>query len=331
MTKSSASTCSPHPSPSTHGDDAPVESIAEEVLEEPVQCLETVIENTQEQPELEGIELIREFDSEVHVVVDPTLRIPIEKFHPDIRSEVRRAYLLKGPTQPKITFPRKQYGSDRRYFRAEWYANYDWLEYSVSKDAAYCFYCFLFRQEVDHEKFGHVVFSKTGYDNWKHAYRAFPTHVGGVSGCHNKARRCADDFKNQRASISHKVDTVSNESEKLYEIRLTASLDIARYLISQGHAFRGHDESPSSLNKGNFLELFDWYKQRSEEVRVAFGELCPDNARMTSHRIQKELCNSCAQQISKEIKQEIGHNLFSILIDESRDISIAEQMAVIVR
>lgn len=101
--------------------------------------------------------------------------------------------------------------------------------------------------------------------------------------------------------------------------------------FSQGRAFRGHDESPSSLNKGNFLKLVDWYKQRSEEVRVAFGELCPDNACMTSHRIQKELCNSCEQDISKEIKQEIGDNLFSILIDESCNISIAEQMAVIVR
>jgi hypothetical protein len=24
--------------------------------------------------------------------------------------------------------------------------------------------------------------------------------------------------------------------------------------------FRGHDESSSSLNKGNFLEMIDWYK-----------------------------------------------------------------------
>jgi hypothetical protein len=31
------------------------------------------------------------------------------------------------------------------------------------------------------------------------------------------------------------------------------------------------------------------------------------------------------------IKEEIGDNLFSVLIDESRDVSIAEQMAVIVR
>uniref|UniRef100_A0A0E0LYA9 Uncharacterized protein n=1 Tax=Oryza punctata TaxID=4537 RepID=A0A0E0LYA9_ORYPU len=95
LTKRSASTCSPHPSPSTNGDDAPVDSIVKKVLEESV---ETVIEHTQEQPELEGIHLIIEFDSEVHVVVDPTLRIPIERFHPDISSEVRRAYLLKGPS-----------------------------------------------------------------------------------------------------------------------------------------------------------------------------------------------------------------------------------------
>jgi len=31
------------------------------------------------------------------------------------------------------------------------------------------------------------------------------------------------------------------------------------------------------------------------------------------------------------IKKEIGNKLFSVLIDESRDISIPEQMAVIVR
>ena len=112
---------------------------------------------------------------------------------------------------------------------------------------------------------------------------------------------------------------------------MNAALDIARFLIAQGHAFRGHDESSSSLNKGNFLEMLDWYKKKNNEVRVAFDELCPKNARMTSPEIQKDLTQSCALEISKVIKEEIGGNLFSILIDESRDISIAEQMAVIVR
>ena len=77
--------------------------------------------------------------------------------------------------------------------------------------------------------------------------------------------------------------------------------------------------------------MLDWYKKKNNEVRVAFDELCPKNARMTSPEIQKDHTQSCALEISKVIKEEIGGNLFSILIDESRDISIAEQMAVIVR
>ena len=331
--------------PSTHESRNAADSIVGEV--EGHAAIEAVVSNIaqvgigvddaqpqaqQEENEQEGIDLIVEFNPLVHVVADPALRIPIEGFHPNIKFEVRRAYLLRGPTQPiGHNFPRKRVGKDWRLFQPKWFKDYDWLEYSVSKDAAFCFYCFLFRQEAEHEKFGHVVFTKTGYDDWKHAYRGLPGHVGGVSGCHNKARLCTEDFKNQRASISHKIDSNSKDAEMLYEVRLTAALDVPSYLISQGHAFRGHDESASSLNKGNFLEMIDWYKKRNEEVRVAFDELCPKTARMTSQKIQKDLTQSCAEEITEVIKEEIGDSLFSILIDESRDISIAEQMAVLVR
>ncbi|KAJ1294689.1 hypothetical protein BS78_01G165000 [Paspalum vaginatum] len=270
-----------------------------------------------------------QFDPNIHVTADPALRIPIERFHHNIRDDVKRTYLLKGPTQPRgHEFPCKNF----RAFRAQWFNDYDWLEYSVSKDTAYCFYCFLFRKEAEHEKFVYDVFSKTGYDNWKNATcRGFPDHCRAVGGCHNKARQRADDFRNQRTSISRKFESNTVDKEERYEARVTAALDIARFLISQGHAFRGHDESASSLNKGNFLEMLDWYKKRNDDVRTAFNELCPQNAQMTSHYIQQDLTESCAKEISKLTEEEIGDNLFSILIDESRDISIVEQMAVIVR
>ena len=111
--------------------------------------------------------------------------------------------------------------------------------------------------------------------------------------------------------------------------------------------FRGHNESALSLNKGNFLEMLvlfvgslpssplgemlDWYKARKEEVRIAFDELCPGNAQMISSTIQKQLAKSCADGVRRAIKQEMGDNLFSVLIDESRDISVKEQMALVVR
>jgi hypothetical protein len=190
-------------------------------------------EQGQQQEEDEGISLITQFDPHVHIVADPALRMPIERFHPSVQSDVRRAYLLRGPTQPiGLKFPRKRVGNDWRQFHEKWFKEHDWLEYSVSKDAAFCFYCYLFRQEADHEKFGHVVFTKTGFNDFKHAYRGFPGHVGGVSSCHNKARLCAEVFKNQRASITHKIDANTKTAEMLYEVRLTAALDVASFLIA---------------------------------------------------------------------------------------------------
>lgn len=201
---------------------------------------------------------IKEFRQEF-IIADPGLRIPIDEFDHDIRDEVRRAYVLKGPTQPiGHTFPKKQFGKDLRTFCAAWFTKYDWLEYSVEKDAAYCFYCYLFRYDPSESHFGYDVFSKVGFRNWKNAYKSLPEHVGGPNSAHNKARTACEDFKNQKASVSYKVMTHSKESEAKYEIRLTASLDCASYLLMQGHAFRGHDESSSSSNKGNFLEMIDW-------------------------------------------------------------------------
>ncbi|WVZ59232.1 hypothetical protein U9M48_009414 [Paspalum notatum var. saurae] len=267
-------------------------------VESVIANLEQIVEDADAEPQLaQDVGGIKDFDPKIHVFADPALRIPIEAFHPDTRDEVRRAYLLNGPTQPVgHNFPRKSV--DNR---------------------------------VTDEKFGHDAFTKAGYRNWRNAYHGFPLHVGGPSSYHNRARMDADDFNNQRSSIRHNVQTHTKEAEQKYEVRVTASLDIATFLLMQGHAIRGHDKSSSSQNNGNFLEMLEWYKTRKEEVKAAFDELCPTNARMTSHTIQKDLAKSCAREITQVIKEEIGDSLFSVLIDESRDISIAEQMAVIVR
>jgi hypothetical protein len=66
-------------------------------------------------------------------------------------------------------------------------------------------------------------------------------------------------------------------------------------------------------------------------VRRDFDELCPKNAKMTSGTIQKELANCCAEVVTRAIKEEMWDCLFSILVDESRDISVKEQKAIVVR
>jgi hypothetical protein len=88
--------------------------------------------------------------------------------------------------------------------------------------------------------------------------------------------------------VSNKLARATDESKELYKIRLTSSLECSRYLIAQGLSFRGHDESSTSLNKGNFLEMIDWYKDSNAEVRSSLHR-GGKNCQMTSGDVQKEL------------------------------------------
>jgi hypothetical protein len=103
-------------------------------------------------------------------------------------------------------------------------------------------------------------------------------------------------------------------------------LGVVRFLLLQALAFRGHDESSTSSNKGNFLELLQWYKHKDKNV----ANLLRTN-QMTSPDIQKDICRACAEQTTKAIISDIGNRNFSILVDEARDASIKEQMAVVLR
>jgi hypothetical protein len=71
-----------------------------------------------------------------------------------------------------------------------------------------------------------------------------------------------DDFNNQGQSIVIVMSNAGHEAEELYKIHLTSSLACTRFLLMQGLVFRGHDESANSLNKGNFLELISWLKDK---------------------------------------------------------------------
>ncbi|WVZ85511.1 hypothetical protein U9M48_032433 [Paspalum notatum var. saurae] len=126
------------------------------------------------------------------------------------------------------------------------------------------------------------------------------------------------------------MSTITEQNEAEYLGRLTVILAIVRFLLLQALAFRGHNESSTSSNKGNFLELTDWLKLRDEGA-INLLDSAPRNNLLTSPKIQKDMCETCAKQTTKAILDDIGDKKFSILVDESRDASIKEQMAVILR
>ena len=101
------------------------------------------------------------------IIVDPGCRKPIEEMHPNIRDDAKREYVLLGPCQPKgHVYPKRKIYGHNRSFHDTWFTNRACLEYSVSKDAAFCFYYYLFKPlRVDN--FDVESFTTNGFTNRK--------------------------------------------------------------------------------------------------------------------------------------------------------------------
>ncbi|XP_047308075.1 zinc finger MYM-type protein 1-like [Impatiens glandulifera] len=69
----------------------------------------------------------------------------------------------------------------------------------------------------------------------------------------------------------------------------------------------------------------------NESIRNTILEKAPKNAKYTSPDIQKDVLNVIVNQVRTKIRQEIGDAKFFILVDEARDASNKEQMALVLR
>ncbi|XP_062158630.1 uncharacterized protein LOC133866087 [Alnus glutinosa] len=99
----------------------------------------------------------------------------------------------------------------------------------------------------------------------------------------------------------------------------------------QGLTFRGHDESKNSSNQGNFLELLQFLAKHNEEIDKVVLENALENHQMTASDIQKEIANAAANETLDVILKDLGDSSFAILVDEARDLSVKEQLAIVLR
>lgn len=260
------------------------------------------------------------------LISDPGLRHPISSYPFDERDVVRRLYLIAGPCQPHChDFPWIGEGSSKRCFRSEWFNTYPWLEYSIAKNAAYCLPCYLYPSPKSDEAFisnGFVTFSRRD---------KFTKHVGKHSSTHNFAQMKCDNLMNDKTHLDTLVRRHPNEITDAYRTRLGASIDTVRILIHQALAFRGHNETENSTNRGNFLELLNWLADHNEEINKVVLNNAPANVKLTSPQIQKQIIYAISSLTTEAIISDMEDDVFTILVDESRDCSKREQMAVLVR
>ncbi|XP_059638073.1 uncharacterized protein LOC132279995 [Cornus florida] len=256
---------------------------------------------------------------------DPGLRCQIWDYPVDERDEVRRAYIKAKPYQIVLSvYPLSGSEKHRRRFQLSWFKLFPtWLEYSPSKDAAYCLPCFLFGVKPTGRP-GTNAFTSEGFRSWKKVNDgnrcAFLNHVGG-SPCsaHSIAERACKDLMSQPYHIDTIMVRQTSEQVSNNRLRLKVTIDAVRWLTYQACAFRGHDESLQSSNRGNFIEMVKAFASYNDDVARIVLENAPKNAKYTSPQIQKEILHI----VSRKVR--------SILVDEARDESKREQMALVLR
>ena len=227
----------------------------------------------------------------------------------------------------------------RRSFQESWYSRKNWLCASEVRKSLFCWPCLLFNSKS-------TAWTYTGYVNM-HSF---------LSDCqkHEKAKsnmECYKIWKTFNVSNHENVDVLFSRAKREAVERYNGGVKQNRemlknlteavlYLARQELAFRGHDESSTSLNKGNHRELLQSFcKLDSVFDRRLNGRLeateRPDTGGVftgVSSDVQNDLVECLDEVIQVEIDKKISECQFlSIQCDETLDVSTKEQLCVIVR
>jgi len=70
----------------------------------------------------------------------------------------------------KVKYPSTTFSKAPGFFNAAWYKQFNWLDYSIEKDARYCYPCWLFGSvSAMGRSRSEQVFTLIGFKSWKHA------------------------------------------------------------------------------------------------------------------------------------------------------------------
>ena len=241
------------------------------------------------------------------------------------------------PVQPgNIVFPVTYFSSKGRSFNPAWFRSYRWLEYSVKLDACFCYPCRLFGSNGGGSSSRPVqVFTMTGFKNWKHATgKSGSLAVHDTCSSHRQAVVAWDMYNvTAKSGVTVADQLGSARAEKVRNNRhyIKTIAEVLLLCAKQDIALRGHRESAESPNRGNVLEILMLIANHDNIVSQRFHGN-PRNAMYVSPDIQNALLNDMGNIIHKKIVSAVQDaTYFSILADETKDLSKQEQMAIVIR
>ena len=239
------------------------------------------------------------------------------------------------PVQPGLNclfnFPK----SHGRRFVPEWYKKYPWLEYSACEDKVYCFTCRHF--STINDKCATCPFTTEGFGQWKKCTGAsqkdnrLTKHKNSLLHLDSSARyKAYMETKLSQKTITSLLNDDHRQFVKRNREYVKIIVDTLRLTAVQNIAQRGHRESNDDAdeNRGNFLEILNFLKNYCEILQ----ENIPNNAKYTHHSVQNAVLEILSEIILEEITEEIREaEYFTILVDETKDLSKTEQLTFVIR
>ncbi|XP_023583022.1 zinc finger MYM-type protein 1 isoform X2 [Trichechus manatus latirostris] len=238
------------------------------------------------------------------------------------------AYNMKinddGLCHPKFTSKVQKVKGKSQSIKKSWCSN-PYLEHSAKKDVTFCYSCQLFCQKI--LSCGGESFTTQGISNWKKTLEKFRKHE--KSEMHLKSLKFWREYQFCDEAIN---DNLSIHSKKIEENKnyLKFIIENILFLGKQCLPFRGNDQSVSSINKGNFLELLEIRaKDKGEGI---FRQMNSQVDFYNSSKIQTEIIEIIKTEMLQDIVNEINvSSAFSVICDETTDSATKEQLSVCVR
>lgn len=225
-------------------------------------------------------------------------------------------------------------------FQRKWMIDFPWLAYSATYDGAFCrFCCFFCPREVG--KGRHTItktFVTEAFNNWRKAIDAFRNHQ--EHGYHRdscvSAQNFIDVYDKKIVDISLQLNKAKKVENELNRKMLTSIIETIILIGRQEIACRGHRDSGAITpeipveNDGNFRALLRFRMASGDENFK--NHMQTSKLRYISPKIQNELIEICGDIIVKQIVANVNRSgCFSMLADETTDISGIEQFSLCVR
>lgn len=160
--------------------------------------------------------------------------------------ENKKHVINMGRARPDMTINYKRRDGFFKHFHSSLYDRYQWLTGSCQLNKMFCFPCLLFSDTK-------TVWNHTGYtdinnlSNYSKKHVQTEKHIRSCLALHDfGSQRIESFFANSFDAHNKKVDRNRNLMKRF--------IDTVVFLGKQELAFRGHDESLKSSNRGNYIE-----------------------------------------------------------------------------